>query len=416
MTPPFEDLKHRDHRVRRAALARAADRLADDPAALAALLLPMLGDRFPGARADAALILGDAASAPGGGAALEGLVARAADPDPDTAQAALLGLGRAGLVAGEGLEGPQWASPRRAALEAVGSEDADVRFQALTALARLCADGPEVVEAAREALDDEDAEIVGVAAELLAALGDGEAAEILWRRVDGLPRGARLSALLALAHLRSSLEARPSNPGQLPSPERAEERGRLVALLLVEARKLPWGLRACDALGLLGAAEAVEPLASLASSFWTHRLIKVAAAEALVRLGDPRGAELLARFLGARRRDMRGLAIERVGALGLGAHRGALIAILRDPRDYHADTAALALGLLGDEEALDALEGALGDLRAEVRAEAAGALAACGRAGERLKRLMNDDPDEGVRRAASGQGARLGRAAPEERL
>jgi HEAT repeat protein len=253
--------------------------------------------------------------------------------------------------------GEGWDAAREVALGAASDLDADVRFQALTALTRLVAAGPAVLEVAREKIDDEDPEVVGVAAELLAALGDTASARRLVERLPELPKEARRSVLFAAASLGAQ---------------------GLVPDLLAETGKLPYALRACEALGRTGDASAVEPLAALMGRFFTHRFIKVAAAAALASLGDERGSRALGKYLGARRRDMRGFAMEQVGLLKLTAHRGALIGVLADARDYHSDTAAIALGALGDEACAEALRSATGDPRQEVRQEAIAALSRLG--------------------------------------
>lgn len=354
MTQSFEDLGHQDHRVRLAAVERAGRQLADDRPRLMSVLAPALMDMYPGVRVEAALVLGDIAAADD--AVLDWLVTLAADAEGDPGalrrQAALLGLGRAGLT-GSGLTRARWEGAKSAALSAASEGEADVRFQAMTALTRLAASGPEVIEVARARIEDEDAEIVGVAAELLAALGDTASTEALRARMPRLPGEARRTVLFALAQLGA---------------------GGLVEALLAETDKLPYALRACELLGHLEDRSAVEPLAVLMGRWLTHRFIKVAAAAALVRLGDGRGEAALGRYLKARRKDMRGYAMEQIGALGLAAYREALIEVLKDSSDYHSDTAALALGQLGGEAAVAALEAALADPREEVREEAQRAL------------------------------------------
>jgi HEAT repeat protein len=109
--------------------------------------------------------------------------------------------------------------------------------------------------------------------------------------------------------------------------------------------------------------------------WFTHHLLKVAAAAALVRLGHPDGEAALGRLLRARRRDTRGFAMEQIGELGLHAFTEALGESLRDPKSYHADTAALALGRLASPRARALLLAAADDPREPVRAEVARALA-----------------------------------------
>jgi HEAT repeat protein len=175
----------------------------------------------------------------------------------------------------------------------------------------------------------------------------------------------------------------------------------VVDALLEETQGLSAGLEACTWLGRLGAAEATEPFLKMIRGWFTNRFLKVAAAGALAQMGHKEGEEALGRYLKARRKDMRGYAMEKVGELGLVRHRPALLASLRDARDYHADTAALALGALGQAEDLEALRQAATSGRADVRLEVARALRRLKPQGQVLARLCQD-PDEDVRQVAQG--------------
>lgn len=394
MTASFEDLRHPDHRVRLAAVHRAAQTLLEVHPLWDTLRLS-LEDSYPAVRHQAALALGEqAARHPEGLSRLTALAQAAPQAQGITwsQQMALVGLGRAGRLTAH-CDGEAWDQARGAALALVAHEDADMRFQAIGALVRLDAQGDAVAQALRARLVDSDGEVVAEAAYLLARLEDRAALPELAQVWDRLVGGSRQRALMATASLLVL-------PGP-PLEGAARWRQEVIAALLEEAQGVTAGLEACTWLGRLGATEATEPLQKMVRGWFTNRFLKVAAAGALAQMGHDEGEEALGRYLKARRKDMRGYAMEKVGELGLARHRPALLRALGDPRDYHADTAALALGALGQPEDVEALRRAATSGRADVRLEVARALRRLEPQGEHLARLC-EDPDEEVRQVARG--------------
>ena len=171
--------------------------------------------------------------------------------------------------------------------EAIGFTRPEVRFQAIASLAQL--DAARAAPLVRPALADADAK---VRAQACAALGDARdraSADALARLLDDAP-DVRHEAALALA--------------------RVGDR-RAVAGLVEALEHRDLALDAASALAESGAA-ADEParsaLARVLGRLLGDPLVKVRAAEALARAGDPRGREHLQRAARARRDDVRGLA------------------------------------------------------------------------------------------------------------
>ncbi len=367
MTPTYEDLQHLDHRARLHAVARVAEQV-QDTQRLLDLLLPRLRDTYPAVREDAALALGQRAI--DDPQVLATLVQHSGPVAPDDPYglwvrlAALFGLGRAGRGAAR-LEAPRWDAARMVALEALGADEPDVRFQALAALDRLGASAAQAQQAVRGCIDDEDDEVSASAAGMLATWRDTQSIAALQGRWDTLRDAqARRDVAHALARL---VVAAPDN-----APQALRE--RLIDALLADVRRLPHALPACELLGALGAQRAAPVLGKLVRGWLTNRFIRVAAAAGLARMGHKEGSQALGRFLTARRREQRGFAIEQIGQLKLEAFTSELIAIMKNTADEHAPVATVALGKMGSEAALEALRGAVDDARKDVRFEARAAL------------------------------------------
>ncbi|MEL6180680.1 MAG: HEAT repeat domain-containing protein [Myxococcota bacterium] len=403
----YTDLEHIDHRVRLHAIGRAGRDLSpSDPERLLALMRPRFADPHAQVRWAAALALGDAAAYHPQlvlTALADWAQTAAGGDDRDNRRAhiaVLAALGRAGRrLAGVPRRelGEGWSRACSAALEACGAPGADTRFQAVAALVRLEASDARAHTEALARLDDDDPEVVAAAAEWLIGFGDATVLPSLERahqRLEGSKAGPQI--LLALAELLAV--ASRSGEGEPWMELKARVRRSLVA----EAGSLPHGLRACEALVVLGDDSVIAPLERVQRGWFTHRLIRVATAAVLASLGHAQGLEALRRALSHRKVDARGYAIEWAGRLGTPVLLPELLTILNRTRDYHSDTAAYALGLLGPPHATDGLLSALDDPRAEVRVEAARALDRHGLAAERLAALATDDPSADVRAAAAG--------------
>lgn len=277
----LRDLRHPDARVR----ARAADALgrvlAADRAAALAALLPAVDDPHPSVRYAAILSLGEL----GAGEATEAVALRLDDGEPLVREAAAIALGDIGAALVEAAEPVEaaWA----ALAEATRTGAPEVRFQAIASLAQISSE--RAVPLVRPLLDDGDAKVRAQAAAALGDARDAASAEALAARLTDVPE-VRHEAALALARL-------------------GDGRGRepLVEALAHAERALD----AASALATLGVGDDLQALATLrrlVGRLFADPLVKVRAAEALARAGDPRGREHLEKARRARREDVRGLA------------------------------------------------------------------------------------------------------------
>ena len=158
--------------------------------------------------------------------------------------------------------------------------------------------------------------------------------------------------------------------------------------------------RAAHLLGVAGSGSAVPELTQLLDD--PEEDVRIVAARALGRIGDPRGASALVASLSGPRPlspGVVGMALVRLGAVALPALRTAV-----EDHDHwrSRQVAADVLGQLGDVKGAPALIGALTDTHAEVRIAAAGALRRIGspRAVPALAAALGDSTP-GVRAAAA---------------
>jgi HEAT repeat protein len=273
----LRDLQDADPRAR----ARAADALGHSEEANRAQAVAALEraaeDAHPSVRYAALLSLGEL-EAP---AAAETLIRHLGDGEPLCREAAAIALGQVGPEAGPAA----W----EALVAALASDRPELRFQAIASLAEI--DDTRAAPLVAPLLEDADVEVRAQAA---AALGDGNRAarpflDALAARL-GDERAVRHEAALALARL-------------------GDRRGIPTLVLALGDREQ--ALDAATALaeiGVEGNPEATAALARVLSRTFGDRLVKVRAAEALARAGDPRGRAHLARAARARRDDVRGLA------------------------------------------------------------------------------------------------------------
>ena len=378
-----------DHNVRLAAVRAVADE-SIPPEELLERLGESLADPHGAVRECAALILGEScAEDPALLSSLTGLVEPAEGDDRFRIRqrlGALHALGRAGLVGA--IPGPALAAPRAACLRALGDESADVRYQAIAALRRLgLEEGHE--KGLRAVLADADPEVAALAAELLADLADEGALEPMYHLMGRARGRARVQVIVALGHLMARV--------QCTDDARRDE---VVTHLSKVARRIPEGMGAIQALGLLGSPGAHAALVRLARGWFVHRLLRVAAASALAELGDAEGWQQLRGWMHSRHEDARGYAMALCGPVAEPADVAVLIEALKDPADYHSDSAAAALvHHMATPKVMDALVRAAADTRQGVRLEVARALAQAPAESDALRALQQDD-DPDVREAA----------------
>ncbi|MEM1348097.1 MAG: HEAT repeat domain-containing protein [Myxococcota bacterium] len=264
----------------------------------------------------------------------------APDPTDTVARAAAVALAHA---AGD-------ARAERALASALEDADADVRYQALTGLFELGASDATLSPRIEDLLYDDDEEVCVVAAQIAAARGYTHVLETLIGRRERLFGTAKLQLTLSLAELWAT---------------HPEERDADLALDVID--ELSKALKnevtvaaAARAIAMLArpGAEAQRAVAALREPLkrWMlHPILKVEVAGALAELDDADGVAYLGQQLRSQRKDARGYAIEVAGRLGL-KRLFEEVARTASGRDYHNETAVLALGSYGTPEAVRVLE------------------------------------------------------------
>lgn len=243
------------------------------------------------------------------------------DETPQVREASVIATGRMG---GPGAE----AALRRAAR----SEHGEVRFQAGPALVELCG------EAARTEvivlLADERPSVRANAARALSELPPhAPTATRLARMLDETELEPRLEAALALAAQDDEV-ALPTLRALLGERRLADE--QLFAVL--------------DALGRMGDEVAAPHFHRLATAMLKPRAVKAAAAAALARIGDARGAGLLRPFLVGLLGDQRDFALGVVAALGLVELAPEVVELAGRGRGASPDAIAAALVALAPRD------------------------------------------------------------------
>lgn len=168
----------------------------------------------------------------------------------------------------------------------------EMRFSAIWTLSHL---GAEQAPRIEQALVDEDAEVHILAMQCLAELGATGSANAIARSLDDSD-AIRFAAATALATLGDSRGA-PILRSELGRAERA--------------------LSAAIGLGDLEDRDSRNALTQLAKHPWRSPILRAAAARALVRMGDPLGAEVIRKLVRSWRIEARQYAVELVGELGL---------------------------------------------------------------------------------------------------
>ena len=222
-------------------------------------------------------------------------------------------------------------------------DDGDLRYQALIATNRLVPDSERLHDVVVDALDDGDPEIVVVATQIAVMHGwDDLLPQFLHARAR-LSGEDRTQVTFSVGELidNSELEARDLPP---------EARGDMIAECSDALDYEPHTAAAIKTLANLDAQEATDRLVRITKGWFTHPILKVEAAAALVDLGNPLGEEYLDRALGSRRKDASGYALRIVGERRLKRFYPRLVDIARGD-NYHSDTATLALADFGGDDA-----------------------------------------------------------------
>lgn len=311
----LRDLRAGSVKARVLAADVLGDVTGDDRAAALDGLRAALDDDAAEVRAEAATSLGVQRDA----GAVAGLIKRLDDGHGAVRQAAAIALG----TIGDG----QAFTPLA---EALREGPADLRFQAATSLAEI--DPVAAFSPLCAALGDPDPQVIGAVALALGATADPRAPGHLSRLLEHAVPAVRFDAAYALAQLH-------------------DRRGRatLEAALVDGARD--WD--AVCALEELGDAAATPALAALLKRKATSPQAQVRAAAAILKLA-PGGAEdaaaraCLLAALDHRKVDVRGLAVESLGAVG-GAWAVPPLAALRTRRKGREvdDAISAALDAIG---------------------------------------------------------------------
>jgi HEAT repeat protein len=322
LPPTFEaalrDVHGRKPESRIAAAERLADASHERRDEALAGLRALAADRDARVRAAAAHALGEL----GDLRALPDLVRLLDDQDALVRELAVVALGDVGE--------DEACAELHAALR---SRHPEVRFQAVASYVKACAQ-PQL-SALKPLLRDDDAKVRESALRSLARFGAEGRAELQRALGDG-EAGVRAEAAIGLARL-----------GEAPPPD-------ALRPALDDPELLPDAL---DAIGALQMQALREEAARIALSVLKPLPHKVAAARALIRLGDARGVPALRSTLRALRSDARSYAVQVVGELKLRELTPELLRLSRRLRgtDPEALACALAALLALDPSARDGL-------------------------------------------------------------
>jgi len=327
------------------------------------------------------------------------------------------------------------ASCRRAAMEAAGelrvketvdclrfvlkkSPDDKLRKSAAYSLGRM-SDRNSMGELLT-ALKDTSAHVRMRAAEALGEMGDGRALEPLLNAASDVSRHVRCAALASIGRLGiksampslvkaasdKSMEVRISavkavgalgEPGAYP-----------VLIRCIRERQPALTRAAAEAMGYIPDVRCLDVLCSLLEStdqecVWRAAYsIYLLTKSGLIPIEGGRAATLIQKAMRSKDGHVLRACALALGVIGNQNAVGPLIALLRDPRDYVRSAAAVALGRIGDRRALRPLRLAMRDGRPTVRVKAAWALGelSCPEAVETL-RLSLKDKVESVREMAA---------------
>lgn len=169
----------------------------------------------------------------------------------------------------------------------------EMRFSAIWTLSYL---GAAQSERIAGALDDRDEEVRTLAMQCLGELGATGSVDAIARSLDDSSDSVRFAAASSLASLGDARGAATLR-ASLSQPDRAFD--------------------AAVGLGDLGDRDSLAALTRLAKHRWRSPILRAAAARALVRLGDPAGAEVIRKIVRSWRIEARQYGVELVGELGL---------------------------------------------------------------------------------------------------
>ncbi len=227
---------------------------------------------------------------------------------------------------------------------------ASVKKRAIKGLTPLR--GPQVRAALVNALTETDASVRQAAADALAAQADATVAPALLKALTDPETSVRAAA----AHALGVLKAR-------------EAVTALMAMLSdtdVEA-----AVAAANALAELADPAALDKLISIVTASATPATLYDAAANALAKIQDPRAVPILVKLLGSPKENVRWASADALGGLGVADAVKPLAAVaLKDENPQIREAALAALSKIGDPTALDTLVDALSDKEKRVADQA----------------------------------------------
>ena len=323
LRPTFKAaLRDKAAKTARARIA-AAERLSepDDGCERQAIeaLLSLISDGNVEVRRNAVRSLGQIGSE----STLRPLVERLHDDDPTVREFAVIAISE--------IEGDEADAILRSA---INDSYPEVRFQAV----QSCVDRTpkQWDKAVKECVRDDDPKVRAIAAYALGTVGDKAARKALVRALDDSESEVRHQAAVALAKLgdprgASVLRATLSDPTML--------------------------FENLQGLADLKDAASVDLIAELTQGIFRPMMVKVAAARALVLLGDARGVQTLRDVLTAWRWEARSFAVQVVGELKIYELSKQLKALSKRMRGTDPEVLARALAELAPEnrEAMSAL-------------------------------------------------------------
>ncbi len=237
-------------------------------------------------------------------------------------------------------------------LEVIGQlitdESSDLRYQALIAMHHLDPGSSALREAALHALlHDSDSEIVVIASQIAVSNAWADMLPALLEARTRVRGEDRHQVTFSIGEL---IDASDATAKDLPPEIRRDMIDECIRAL----RDEPLTAAAARTLANIEAQEATGALHALIDRWFAHPILKVDAAVALLKLGNPRGEKYLSQALGFRRKDARGYALRMVGEHRLKRLFDHLVEVANS-QGYHADTATLAIRDFGGERAQSVL-------------------------------------------------------------
>jgi len=251
------------------------------------------------------------------------------------------------------LDDPKNQGDSAAFIEALTQCDlASVKKRAIKGITPL--HGPAVRTALINALAETDASVRQAAADALAAQADASTAPALLKAMNDPESSVRAAAAHAL--------------GALKAKDAVSALKDMLSDTDVEA-----AVAAANALAELADPAALDKLISIVTAADTPAPLYGAAANALAKIHDPRAVPILVKLLGSPKEDVRWASADALGGLGVAdAVKPLANVALKDPNPQNREVALASLSRIGDQSpsTLDTLVDALSDKEKRVADQA----------------------------------------------